>query len=283
MAFTEVCIDRALGVTTLGAEAPPQLHQLEQGLNRQASLRRFYTSASFRAQGPGLKGEPYESESNSVYALEAEIGDGSLQLGKRIPEHPSPTPSGMVSELLLVSKEDRDPLGKARKALLSEDAGFKVGSTHSRRPKRIGVVVHRGKPIKKSSFSARGLTSDWSRLNMKSSMHKFLRPEPALRLDLDDIQYHVPMFPYGGVAKKLPADCPLQPDLYSLCVQALGTEEKLKTLVKANGAPGASGRMLGLLRQKLTLRVSLLAAFWAGRRQANEGRHGGPTTRSKAL
>lgn len=32
------------------------------------------------------------------------------------------------------------------------------------------------------------------------------------------------IYKQGGVAKKQPADCPLQPDLYSLCEQALGTE-----------------------------------------------------------
>lgn len=36
-------------------------------------------------------------------------------------------------------------------------------------------------------------------------------------------------------------------------------KEKLKTLVKANGAPGTSGRMLGLLRQKRHPKGELLA------------------------
>jgi len=66
---------------------------------------------------------------------------------------------------------------------------------------------------------------------------------------------------------------------------------RLKTLVKANGAPGTSSRMLGLLRQKRHPKGELLAVSlmsvgilgWNGRRQANEGRHGEPTTRSKAL
>lgn len=63
---------------------------------------------------------------------------------------------------------------------------------------------------------------------------------PIFRIELDDIQYHVPMLLYvyrlmvcnflfenldqvsriykqGGVAKKQPADCPLPLGLFSLC------------------------------------------------------------------